>query len=69
MFHSLRAVFIGDFYNIETIVLAAKNLLLENPIKVEIRELFVRSKAILDLYILKESPKFLGKKEYLGYLN
>jgi SanA protein len=35
----------------------------ENSVKVRLREYLARTKAVLDLYILKTSPKYLGHKE------
>jgi SanA protein len=36
----------------------------ETP-SVRIREYFARAKAVLDLYILRTTPRFLGQKEDL----
>lgn len=67
-FHSYRAVFIGDFYGMQTVAIAARNLPLSRSLKVEIRETLARSKAVIDLYILKESPRIMGKKETIGFI-
>lgn len=68
-FHTFRAIFIGDYYGMEATAIAARNLPLRRSYKMELRETLARSKAILDLYILRESPKFLGKKEIIGRIN
>jgi len=65
-FHSFRAIFIGDYYGMETTAIAARNLPFRQSFKVELRETLARSKAVIDLYILRESPKFLGEKEIIG---
>jgi len=62
-FHSYRALFISQFYNIDAVAVVASDPDLEISFKVRIREYFARTKAVLDLYILKTAPRFLGKKE------
>ncbi|HEU5290490.1 MAG TPA: ElyC/SanA/YdcF family protein [Cyclobacteriaceae bacterium] len=62
-FHSYRALFISDYYNIEAVAVGASDPDLEISFKVRIREYFARTKAVLDLYVLKTNPRFLGKKE------
>lgn len=62
-FHSYRALFISRYYKIEAVAVVASEPELEISFKVKIREYFARTKAVLDLYILKTNPRFLGKKE------
>ena len=62
-FHSYRALFISRYYKIEAVAVVASDPELEISFKVKIREYFARTKAVLDLYILKTNPRFLGKKE------
>jgi len=62
-FHSYRALFISQYYNIDAVAVVASEPELEVSFKVRIREYFARTKAVLDLYILKTTPRFLGKKE------
>ncbi|MDH4058540.1 MAG: SanA protein, partial [Cyclobacteriaceae bacterium] len=62
-FHSYRAVFISDYYGIDAIAVVADEPALDVAIKVRVREYFARTKAVLDLYILKTAPYFLGEKE------
>ncbi|MGK7396868.1 MAG: SanA/YdcF family protein [Candidatus Cyclobacteriaceae bacterium M3_2C_046] len=64
-FHTYRAVFISQFYDIRAVAMAAKNLEFKESVSVRIREFFARPKAVLDLYLLHKSPKFLGEKEPL----
>jgi SanA protein len=62
-FHSYRALFISEYYGIDAIAMVADEPNFENSVKVRIREYLARPKAVLDLYILKTSPRFLGRKE------
>jgi SanA protein len=62
-FHSYRALFISQYYKIDAVAVVASEPDIEISFKVKIREYFARSKAVLDLYVLKTTPKFLGKKE------
>lgn len=64
-FHSYRALFIADYYELDAEVFAAANIPILQSAKVLFRELFARPKAVLDLYLLQKDPKFLGKKEEL----
>lgn len=65
-FHSYRALFISRYYGIDAVALVAKEPAAEAAIKVYLREYFARTKAILDLYILKTEPRNLGEKEPLS---
>ena len=64
-FHSYRALFISDYYELDAEVFAAENVPLLQSTKVLFRELLARPKAVLDLYLLQKDPKFLGRKEEL----
>jgi len=64
-FHNKRALFISDFYGIKAIGFNARAVPLSNDIKTQIREFFARLKAVLDLYILRTQPKFLGEKVFV----
>jgi len=37
----------------------------EYSFRIRLREYFARTKAVLDLYVLKTSPRFLGEKEQI----
>lgn len=65
-FHSYRALFICDYYNIDAVAMGADEPGIESSLKVRFREYIARPKAVLDLYILKTAPHFLGKKEELN---
>lgn len=65
-FHIERALFIADKFDIDAIGFAAKNPPEKYSLKTNIREYFARTKAIIDIYILKTQPKFLGEKEIIN---
>lgn len=62
-FHSYRALFISRYYDMDAVAMVAEDPELEQTFKVRLREYFARTKAVLDLYIFKTDPKFLGEKE------
>ncbi len=62
-FHSYRALFISHYFNIDAVAIVSKEPQQEPSAKVSVREYFARAKAILDLYVLKTSPRYLGVKE------
>ncbi len=64
-FHSYRALFISDYYDIDAIAVVADDPEPESTLKVRLREYLARTKAVLDLYILKTAPHFLGEKEVI----
>jgi SanA protein len=64
-FHCYRALFISNFYDIDAIAMEAGEPDFEETPSVRIREYFARAKAVLDLYVLQTSPRFLGQKEEL----
>jgi SanA protein len=64
-FHSYRALFISQFYNMDAVAVIALEPIEEAKFKLYFREYFARTKAILDLYVLKTAPRHLGEKEHL----
>ncbi|OLQ93845.1 sanA protein [Vibrio ponticus] len=62
-FHCERALFIANFHDIQAKCLAVSGPTKHSGYKVRIREVFARAKAVLDLYITRAKPKFLGPKE------
>ncbi|MBY0435603.1 MAG: YdcF family protein [Cyclobacteriaceae bacterium] len=62
-FHSYRALFISNYFHINAVALVAQEPDNEPAVQVYVREYFARAKAILDLYILKTTPRHLGEKE------
>ena len=62
-FHAYRAIFISNFYNMDAVTYAAGDAERSGMASVVSREWLARPKAIIDLYLLKQPPKFLGEKE------
>jgi SanA protein len=62
-FHSYRALFISDYYDIDAVAMVAAEPNFENSVKVRLREYLARTKAVLDLYLLNSAPKNLNQKE------
>jgi SanA protein len=62
-FHSYRALFISNYYDIDAVAMVADDTSIDQSFKVTLREYFARTKAVLDLYIFKTEPRFLGQKE------
>ncbi len=62
-FHCERALFIANSHDINAKCFAVPDPSSHSGIKVRIREVFARAKAVLDLYITNAQPKFLGPKE------
>jgi len=65
-FHSYRALFISHFYDIDAVAMVAGEPDYDYAVKVRVREYFARTKAILDLYVFRTAPRFLGQKEELN---
>ncbi len=65
-FHIERALFIANKYDIEAIGFAAIDPPKKYSFKTNIREIFAKTKAVIDLYIIHKEPKFLGKKEKIN---
>ncbi|OFY85585.1 MAG: hypothetical protein A3F72_10485 [Bacteroidetes bacterium RIFCSPLOWO2_12_FULL_35_15] len=59
-FHNQRAVFIGNYYDMNVVAFNAKDVPDSFSLKVRIREYFAKFKAVLDLYVLHKQPHFLG---------
>jgi SanA protein len=64
-FHSYRALFISNYYDIDAVALVAQDSTDYASFKVYVRECFARTKAVLDLYVFNTSPRHLGEKEPL----
>lgn len=64
-FHSYRALFISRYHNIHAVAIVALEPTKEWHLNVYLREYLARTKAIIDLYLLKTAPRHLGKKEPL----
>lgn len=68
-FHSYRALFICDFYDMDAVAMVTDEPGGKAGFKLTFREYFARTKAVLDLYVLKTSPKFMGPKEVIVSLD
>ncbi|MDH4058523.1 MAG: YdcF family protein [Cyclobacteriaceae bacterium] len=64
-FHSYRALFISKYYGIDAIAYIGEqgNEVTTEPMALRWREYLARTKAVLDLYVLKTAPRHLGEKE------
>lgn len=65
-FHSYRAVFIGEYYNVNTVAYAAEELPFRESANILFREFMARPMAVLDLYVLRKNPRHLGQPEHIG---
>jgi SanA protein len=59
-FHSYRALFISNYYGIDAIAFTTVPVPRSYSLLTLSREYLARCKAILDLYVFKKEPKFLG---------
>jgi SanA protein len=64
-FHSYRALFISEYYEIDAVAMVADEPL-DQSFRMRVRECLARTKAVLDLYVFKTSPKYLGQKEQIN---
>ena len=61
-FHNERAVFLAQYYDINAIGYNAKEVSINYGLKTHLREYLARVNAVLDVYIFKKEPKFLGDR-------
>jgi SanA protein len=66
-FHVERALFIARKYEAEVIGFVAKDPPEKYSLKTKFREVFAKTLAVIDLYIIHKEPKFLGKKEVIKF--
>lgn len=62
-FHSYRALFISQYYQIDAVALVAEEPRNHPAAQVHWREYLARTKAVLDLYVLKTEPRHMGQRE------
>lgn len=62
-FHSYRALFISRYYDMDAVAMVADDAGPDQTLKVRLREYLARTKAVLDLYVFKTDPRFMGEKE------
>lgn len=65
-FHSYRALYISNFYQMNAVAYVAENVSMERSFQVLFREVLARPKAILDLYILGKKPAHMGEPKELS---
>lgn len=60
-FHCYRSLFIANYFEMDAIAISADD---GGPIgnSLALREILARTMAVLDLYVLQRSPKFLGEE-------
>lgn len=61
-FHNQRALFIAAFYDMDAVGFNAKDVPANYSLRTDLREYIARFKAVLDLYILRTGPRFLGEE-------
>lgn len=62
-FHVPRAVFLARSEGLDVVALASEGVVLGRSFKSRSREWLARVKAVLDVYLLRAEPKFLGEPE------
>ncbi len=65
-FHNERAVFIAHKKGIEAYGYNARDVEVRAGFKTRIREVLARTKMMLDLYVLRTQPHFLGEEVKIG---
>ena len=61
-FHNYRALFISRYYGIDAVAFNAREVPVRYALRSSVREWFARVKAVLDVYVLRTKPKFLGER-------
>lgn len=59
-FHNQRALFLAQSHGIDAVAYNARAVPVKYHKAGPVREAFARAKAVLDVYVLRTSPKFLG---------
>jgi SanA protein len=62
-FHTYRTLFLARHTGADCVAYAARDIDLRWSLKSKVRERFANLKALLDIYVLRTQPKFLGPKE------
>ena len=65
-FHAQRAVFIASHRGLDAIAFNAPDVDAYDSFGTRVREHFARVKAVLDIYVLRKQPHFLGEKVAIG---
>ena len=61
-FHNERAIFIARTNGMQAVGANAKDVSLSASPRVRVREILARARVIVDVFVLKSQPKFLGEK-------
>jgi SanA protein len=61
-FHAARAIFLARHSGLDSVVFCADSLPMKWAVRVELREIGARIKAVLDVYVFHRGPRFLGEK-------
>lgn len=64
-FHCHRALFLSNYYDIDALGMATAPVLRSLAFKTIVREIFARTMAMWDTFILNKSPKHLGEQELI----
>ena len=59
-FHAARAVLLARHFGIDAQAYCSESMSLRSSMKTRLREIAARGKALLDLYVLRTQPRFLG---------
>ncbi len=65
-FHNKRAIYIARKHGIKAIGYNARDVNVQDGLKIQLREKLARVLVFIDLYILDTRPKFLGEKIKIG---
>jgi SanA protein len=65
-FHNQRAIFLASHHGIDAIGFNAKEVDARYSFKTRCREQFAKAKAVLDIYVFRKQPHFLGQKVVIG---
>jgi len=60
-FHNIRAIYIARYYGLSVVAYNAGSVSLANGSKTYFREIFARTKMLIDLHITNQAPTHLGK--------
>lgn len=61
-FHAARSVLLARHFGIDALAYCSKPVPLKWSLKTRVREVVAREKALLDLYLLRTEPHFLGSR-------
>jgi SanA protein len=65
-FHAQRAIFIANHRGLDAIAFNAPDVNAYDSFGTRVREHFARLKAVLDIYVLRKQPHFLGEEVAIG---